>query len=239
MLGALGSSAYGMTVLAANEDIINEPHKGSGGEIEFNLKESTLHSGKASIPSKDGMPDNPIIERVELNFDYLDATITLTGTGGIDGTYIIRTVFGETAENGDVTGEMERGDKLVRAESETAFKWCNETTCSASRGDVTSGILQDSRLSTYEHPGEGNPFYAPYAVELKESVKVTHAEISDESKVWETDFDLDSAVGFAKVPSTFTSVSAMLSAFKLKYAPGKGSNSDEKGIMATFDIVGK
>jgi hypothetical protein len=239
MLGSSGSDSFAMTVLAADEETIQEPHKGSGGEIEFNLKESTLYSGKAAIPEKDGMPDNPIIEKIELNFDYLDATVVLTGTSGIDGTYIVRTVFGETAENGDVSGEMSRGDLLVRAEAETAFKWCNATTCSATRGDVKSGLIQDGRLSTYESPGQGNPFYAPYAIELKESVTVTHAEISDESKVWQTDFDLENAIGFSKAPSTFTSVAAMVSAFSLKYAPSRGGAPNETGITATFDIVSK
>lgn len=239
MLGPLGDSAYGMTWLGATDDIINDPSTGKGGTLEFNLTDQTTFSGKISIPTEAKMPSPPTISRAELNFDYVDATFTLSGTTGVDGAYTVRTIFVTDTTVDDVTGTLYRADKMVKAPGETAFKWCNATTCSADRTAVATGLLTDSTLKNYQHPGQGNLNYPPYSVNLKEDLSVTYAQISSTTNVWTLDFDLASAVQFEAMPSTFDSVSDVVQNFKLKYAPNSSSSqgSDDDGIRATLTIA--
>lgn len=186
------------------------------------------------------MPSPPTVSRVELNFDYLDTTFSLTGTSGgaADGEYTIRTVFVTDTTADDVTGTLTRADKLVKAPGQTEFKWCNTSTCSTDRSTVVTGLLTDSRLIDYEWPGQGNQNYAPYSVTLKDALTVSYAQISSTTNVWTLDFDMASAIEFAAAPSTFASVNDVVSNFKLLYAPNSnsGDGSDE-GIKATLTIA--
>lgn len=238
MLGEGGSQggSYGMTWLGATDAVLEDPSQGKGGTLEFDLSEQTTFSGKISIPGEADMPTPPVIDRVELNFDYVDTSFTLTGTSGgaADGAYVVRTVFVDEATVEGITDTLIRGDKLVKAPGETVFKWCNTTTCSTTRATVATGLITDSTLVDYEAPSEGNPAYPGYVIGLTESLTVTYAQISSTTNVWTLDFNLTNAIQFTAAPSTFATERAVLSNFKLKFDPESTSADDR--IRATLAI---
>jgi len=237
MLGELGGSGgFGMTWLGATDEVIKDPSTGSGGTLTFDLGEETTFSGKIAIPTEKEMPTPPTIDRVELNFDYLDVAFTLTGTSGgtADGDYVVRTVFVDEATVEGFTEKLLRGDKLLQAPGETTFKWCNTTTCSATRATVATGLIVDSTLVDYEPAAQGNRAYPPYSIGLTEALTVTYPQISSLTNVWTLDFDLASAIQFTLAPSTFTTARDALTNFKLKYDP-QSADADDR-IKATLTI---
>jgi len=234
MLGA--SNGFGMTWLGANDEVIKDPSTGKGGTLVFNLGEETTFSGKIAIPSEKEMPTPPTIDEVELNFDYLDVSFTLTGTSGgtADGDYVVRTVFVSEATVEGFTDTLLRGDKLVKGPGETTFKWCNTMACSATRTTVATGLLVDSDLVDYEPAAQGNPAYPPYSVGLTETLTVTHAQIASVTNVWTLDFDLANAIQFTAAPSTFANVRDVVNNFSVKFDPT--SESAETRIKAALTI---
>jgi len=238
MLGAVSSAGgFGMAWLGATDAVIQDPSQGSGGTLEFDLSEQTTFSGKIAIPAEKDMPSPPIVERVELNFDYVDASFALTGTSGgtADGEYVVRTVFVTEATVDGFTEKLLRGDKLVKAPGETTFQWCNSSACSGTRATVETGLIKDATLVAYEAAAQGNPAYPPYKIGLTEALTVTFAQISSTTNVWTLDFDLTNAIAFTAAPSTFTTARDVLNNFKLKY--DSESDSADARIKATLTIA--
>ncbi|TPV93372.1 MAG: hypothetical protein B7733_20910 [Myxococcales bacterium FL481] len=237
MLGELGPGAFNLTMLAASEEIINDPSHGMGGTTEFNLQTSELFTGMIAAPAEDDMPDPAVITRVELMFDYLDVAFSLTDTA-VDGQYEIRTVFATEAHSGDVDGTMYLGDRLVRSADEPTWTWCNADLCSAQRADVEPGIIVDANLVGYEFPGQGNPDYVPFAVELQDEVLTTYEQITAGTFVWDIDFAVDGAVRFASEPITWETTRDIVRDFALSYAPTKsqGGEPSEHQARASLEI---
>ena len=167
---------------------------------------------------------------MEFYFDYLDTTITLSGTSdaqSMDDTFVIRTVFAETATETDVSGTMMQGDKLIRSSAETTFRWCNNTTCSETRDDVESGIIQDIGLVNHEFPGQGNPNYITFSVPVTNDFSVTHAQLVTPGSWWDVTFDMTNAILFSSAPSAVDSRSTLLNIFSLDYNPDQENTTQE------------
>lgn len=240
MLGELGNDAFNITMLGATDEIIQDPSTGIGGSLEFSLIEATTLTGKYAVPSEEDMPASPIITRMEFNYDYLDATFTLENTGAanvLDKTFIIRTVFVTEATANDVSGTMIRGDKLIRTNSETSFRWCNTTSCSANRSDVAEGLIQESKLVNYEFPGQGNENYIPFTVPIEPTLTVTYDELTAEGNVWSVDFSMTNAIIFETAPNALTTESGLLESFELSYEPSGDNNGQQTEISAGLSIT--
>ena len=237
MLGPLGPAAFGMTLLAGNDEILKDPSKGHGGTTYFNLRDSPLFTGKITIPTAEEMPSPPVVSRIELSYDYLDVEFTLQGSA-IDGTYRVREVFARTATAADVTGEMQRGDKLISTPQDPSWKWCNATQCSADRASVALGLLVEQDFVNYVQPRDGNPYYLPYVVEFTETMNVSHEQISSPANVWRVDFDLRNAILFHSEPAGFTDIMSALAAFHLSFAPNQqqGNGESSPSIRAKLEI---
>ncbi|MFK7826410.1 MAG: hypothetical protein AB8G05_19850 [Oligoflexales bacterium] len=215
------SHGYNMTFLADSEDIINDPSEAGHpeGTLIFNLLEQTKFSGLISIPVEDQMPENPIILRIESFFDYIDATIEFPDLDeGLRGPFVIRTVFRATADSDDVDDTMQIKDKLVRLPDAVKFTWCDSSVCNYSTRP--SGPLQDSRVKTLLEVGDtgpGNPNYGLFTINLQTPLTVDYGVISDSSKVWTIDFDLENTVKFTTTPSTWQTVADLVSSFNIAY----------------------
>jgi len=239
-----GNLNFNMTFLAATSDIINDPSLATHpeGTLSFNLNEPTVFSGLISIPAEESFPASPnnVIPRLETMFDYIDATVELTGTNGVDGTYVIRTVFRKTATTSDVAlGEtLQWADKLVKLDGETTFKWCNSTDCNQSTRPASP--LQHSEIlnatsSVASQPGNSN--YVLYSIDLVANLTVNYTEISCTTCLWQIDYDLSEAVEFTNQPSTFDSVQEIVDNFNLTLGCNfAGCNQSEKRIKATLTI---
>lgn len=233
--GSRDEDGYNMTFMAGSDAVIDDPSQGFGGTIEFDVIKDEPYSGKASIPSADAMPANPIVSRIEFKADYFDTTFILTGTGA-NGTYTVRTVFVTTATASDVTGTMQRGDKLIKASGETAFKWCTASGCTADR---PTSPYQQSAIASWVPSAQGGVYYTPIVFDIAEASQKTfdHATISDTTKIWEVDLGITNAITWGAAPSTFTNIQSIVQHFSLAYTPGTGSSEASSTLTATFDIV--
>jgi hypothetical protein len=234
-----GSEGYSMTFMAATDEVIDDPSKGKGGSIVFDVLNDDPYSGKASIPTADAMPSNPIVSSIEFKFDYLDTTFALTGTTGVDATYTIRTVYVSEATASDVTGTMLRGDKLIKSSTETAFKWCSASGCSETR---PASPYQHAAIASWElAPGQqGGTDYTPVSFDIAAASQktFTHATLSDITKVWTVDLAVANAVTFSAQPNTFDSVQEIVDKYSFAYAPASSQDGDPvTALTATFDIT--
>jgi len=196
-------------------------------------------AGKIKIPSSEGeMPSAKQIIRSELMYNYVDTTFKLTGTSGVDGEYTVRTVYSTTATADDVTGTMEKGDKLIKSSAESRFKWCNSGACSETRSAVSTGIYQDSTVTGYVHPSDGNPDYVNVTANFPTAVDVTYSQLTDSAKVWTLDFSVTNGIVWASLPNTFSSVQSILNSFRLKFGPNQSTTQGEEddGIRASLSI---
>lgn len=240
MLGELGPGARALTMLGASDEVLENPSHGIGGTLYFSLMEKTVLAGKYYAPAEEDMPSNPIITRMEFNYDYLDATVKLSGTAdtNLDGIYIVRTVFVTRATAEDVNGEMQQGDKLLRKIGETQFRWCNTSGCSTTRSDVATGLIQETKLVEYIYPGQGNENYIPFTVPVDNELKLSYEKLTAEGNTWSVDFDMTNAIKWHQAPSTFNSEGSILSNFELDYIPdqqhGDGSQP-EISVTLTID----
>lgn len=216
-----------------------ELQSGACSATTFDLSASTTFNGSVNIPeSESEMPSNKQIIRMELSFNYLDAKISINN-GALDNTFVVRTVYVD-----DPDAAWEQGDKLYRLSSETEadFKWCNSTTCSTTRSDVATGIIQDATVTEYEHNGDGNESYIPVTANFGENgvdaYDVTFAQLADTTLTWTLDFDVSDAILWSEAPSTFTNVREMLTAFRLKFGPNQSTTQGEEddGIHASLTI---
>jgi hypothetical protein len=236
MLGELGKSAFNLTMLADDEETLLDPSKGKGGKTQFNLLTSELYSGKIWLPSAEEWPANPIISRVELNFDYVDVTVQLEGTT-LDGMHTMRFVMVDETTVQDAAGTLYRGDKLYKEPGASVFNWCNATMCAPNRDSVADGLLVDARLASYDGSHvEGNPHYAPYAIGVRNVPTVSFDQASSAKNIWDFDFDLSAAVKFTRAPATFNSASDLVAAIGLAFEPGKDSD-EEPADRIMVDLV--
>lgn len=226
MWGELGpaGSAENVTLIGETADVILDPSKGRGGVLEFSLKEATTLASQHWAPPADA-PEKPL-ERMEFNFDYLDATFELVDAGALNGRYVIRTVFVSEAESDDVEGAMVRGDLLVKLPNESKFKWCGDNGCREVRDDVQSVIVQ-SAIASHVFPGQGNPEYVTYSVPLKNKLRLSGAQLNEANALWTLDFDITNGVNWAQSIQNAMDVPSLLRAFRLSYDSrgGQGSNS--------------
>jgi hypothetical protein len=241
MLGAggKGSDGYSMTFMAATDEVIEDPSKGKGGSIIFDVSnEKVPYSGKASIPDEASMPSNPVVSSIEFKVDYLDTTFALTGTGGVNGTYTIRTVYVSEATASDVTGTMYRGDKLIKSSTETAFKWCAASGCTATRPTLP---YQHAAIAswTLAEGQQGGSDYVPVSFNIAaDKQKVfTQSTLADTSKVWTVDLTVSNAVTFSAAPSTFTTVQQIVEKYSFAYTPGTSGADPSTALTASFDIT--
>lgn len=212
-----------------------------GGTQEFSLVDATMVATGYEVPDEDGEPRRPI-ERVELQFDFLDASLAFEpGSGPLAGrSFVVRTVFAESAEAGDTAGTMRRGDKLLRADGETSFRWCNASGCATERAAVEDGLVREAKLVGYERPGQGNPNYVPFVVPLVPQVEISHERLATEGNTWSVSFDMTHAVVFRESPAQLTGDAALLDAFELSYEPAKGQGTGERTeISARLTVEGR
>ena len=235
-LGDLGPGMYGMTWLAPEETFPNGPESGTCTTVQFDLANPVTISNSIVVPeTADDMPDNPVISRAELNFNYVDAIFQINDTAPA---YTIRTVYASTATAPDVTGAMKMGDKLIRLPGETEFKWANASGLSANRADVENGLYTDATVTGYEYPGQGNPDYVPVTANFHKELPVTWDLITDTTQIWTLGFDLSNAIVWATDPATFTTPQEFVAAFRLKFGPNQTTTMGEEddGIRARLRI---
>lgn len=236
MWGELGPDAFGITMLGATDDVIQDPSEGIGGTLEFSLIESTTLAGKYAAPG--GGSEAKLISRMEFNYDYLDAELTIDpAVGPAAGTYVVRTVFVTEATAPDVEGTMRRGDKLIRTPEEGSFRWCNSALCSESRDEVADGLIQVPRLVEYQHPGQGNPSYAPFVVPLSNQLQLSGDDLATAGSTWSLQFDMTDAALLSTPPAQLTSQSDLLAAFELSYEPDQQHAGETTAISAVLDFV--
>jgi hypothetical protein len=219
MLGEAGASSTGpggfsMTFLAASDEIINRPDEGKTGSTEFNLGVPVNFSGKIAIPAETQMPANPVLSEMEITPDYMDATFAITGHGNaaFNKTWTVRTIFvnSDTIDGLAVTG----GDMLLK-ESGGEFQWCDSSGCSATRpttphrlSTVVDGL---ERAPTQD----GNPNYANYSINFPTPLSTDFATISDTTRLWTIDINIENAITWTAAPSTFTAIEDILANFTL------------------------
>ncbi|MBN2716583.1 MAG: hypothetical protein JXX14_12070 [Deltaproteobacteria bacterium] len=235
-LGDLGPGMWAMTWLAPEETFPDGPESGTCSAVQFDLANPFTISNSVLVPETEGdMPSHQIIGRVELSFNYVDATFQVSDTAPV---YTIRTVYASTATASDVTGIMQRGDKLIRLPGETAFQWANSAGTSTSRQEVETGLFADKTVTGYKFPGQGNPDYVPVTANFYEELPVTYALITDSTKIWTLEFDLSNAILWENDPTTFTSPQAYVAAFRLKFGPNQTTTMGEAddGIRARLRI---
>lgn len=245
MMGELGGESFSGYWLWPES--VSDPEEGleSGtcSATTFNLGTSTSFNASVQIPESSGeMPTVKDIIRVELAFNYVDATVTINN-GTLNDTYTIRTVYASTADESDADDTMVQGDKLVKASGASEFSWCNSSGCNTSRSAVSTGIIQDATVTEYEFPsGGGNTDYIPVTANFGENganaVTVTYDQMANTDLTWTLDFDLSSAIVWSESPSNFTNVQDMVDAFRLKFGPNQSTTNGETddGIQATISI---
>ncbi len=219
------TEGYNITLIGASESVIEDPSQGMGGTIAFSLLGQTVFGSSYSAPGEDHFEGNPNITEMEFNFDYLDAEFTLTGTsgGGADDTWIVRTVYATTATADDVSGTMQKGDKLIKADGRTNFQWCNAGGCSDTRSAVASGIYQDAAIVGFSPPAQGNQNYVRFEVTLSTPLTPTFAQLDAGGITWVANFNVANAITFAATPATLGSRQAVLNAFQLEDDPANPS----------------
>lgn len=177
------------------------PETGRGGTVRFNLGTATDLSGNYACC--DGYSTYPpddlaIVHRLELLFDYLDATfIVPSGAGAaVAGkTYTVRMVYVDTGTADDLPlgrSSFYKGDKLLRRAGEETFHWCTESGCiSATRPESP---LRASWYAETEHMAY--PHYMTVGVNLKSPMPFTRQEAERGYWKFTVDFDLTRAAIF-------------------------------------------
>lgn len=233
MWGELGVDAFAITMLGADEEVISNPSQGSGGSLEFSVLDGTVLGGQYAAP--DAGSEAKIVSRMEFNYDYLDATVELEVPGSpMAGTWVIRTVFVDTATSSDVDGTMHRGDKLVRRAEEATFEWCDRGACSSMRSDEA---IQEPKLVDYVYPGDGNLAYIPFAVPVSNELMLTGDELREGGGMWSAAFDMTGAVRFSSPPAAILSRSDLLESFELRYAPDQAHPDDHTTISVNLEFL--
>ena len=234
-MGTLGGDYFGGKWLWPDSvtDLDEDLETGTCSATTFNLSSSTTFDNGVQIPASAGdMPSNNQILRVELNFNYVDVTVTINN-GTLNDTYVIRTVYASNFDASDVDSTMQQGDKLYKASGDSKFSWCNSSSCNNDRATVASGLIQDSTVTDYVHPGDGNTSYIPVTANFGENsanaVTVSYDELANTGLTWTLDFDVTNAIVWSAAPSTFSNVRDMLSAFRLKFGPNQSHNSGRDG----------
>ncbi len=231
-----GAGGYSLTFLAATEAIIERPDEGKTGSLLFDLTTPAVFSGLISIPGEDDMPKAPNVPKVEISFDYIDAKFTLSGHSdtAFNTEWTVRSIMVKDDTIGGLA--VQGGDLLIKQGAEGTFQWCDSAGCSATR--PTSPHRLASAVGALAEAGsrDGNPNYAPYSVALSTALKPTFAEISDTTRLWTLDFDIENAIGWTAAPSTFTTVEDFLANFKLPYACSASTCDTTGGIEATLTI---
>lgn len=234
--GGGGPGGFSMTFMADSDAVTQDPSEGKGGTIIFDVLLDDPVSGKAAIPSEAEMPTNNKVTSIEFKFDYLDTTFVLTGTSGVDATYTVRTVFVSEATASDVTGTMYRGDKLIMASGETAFKWCDSSGCSTTR---PTSPYQQSAIASWTPFEQGGVEYTTVSFDIADDAQKTfsYATLSDVSKVWTVDLAVANAITFSAAPSTFDAVKTIVDKFAFAYTPSSDGSAGTSALTATFDIA--
>lgn len=232
----LGEGAYGMTFLADNADTINRPDQGKFGTLTFDLTSPSVFSGLISIPSEDQMPSSPYMPRLEIAFDYLDAKFELSGHSdtSLNTEWTIRVIMVKDGTIGDlaVTG----GDLLIKQGASGTFQWCSSAGCSTTRPSSPYTLTSAVQALATAATREGNTNYAYYSVDLATPLRPTFSEISDTTRLWTIDFDIENAIQWTAAPSTFTAAKDFLANFKLPYACNYDGCDQSGGITATLTI---
>lgn len=235
MWGELGAGAFGITVIGADDDVIRDPSHGMGGVLEFSLIDSTTLAGAHASPGAGS--EGRIVPRMEFNYDYLDATLTVAAGSPVDETYVVRTVFVTEATASDVSGTMHRGDKLVRRADEPMFRWCGASACAAERDAVSGALVQEAKLVDYVDPGDGNPAYVPFAIPLANEVRLTGDELATPGSTWSVAFDMTNAVVLGRGPETFATEADLVAAFELSYSPDQQHGGEMTDIAVELTYV--
>lgn len=233
-LGDLGPGMFPMTWLAPEDSFPETPESGSVSNVVFDLADPVTISAKVLIPaSASDMPERQEILRAELNFNYVDTTFVLG-----DQTYTVRTVYTTSFTATDVEGTMRRGDKLIRLPGETDFKWADNNGVYLTRVDASDGPYQDSTVTGYVQPPEGNQDYIPVTANFPQSLPVDWDTLADTGKTWTLSFILENAIVWTVAPDTLTTPQAILDAFRLKFGPNQSTTYGEEddGIRATLSI---
>ena len=237
-----GTKNYNMTFLADSEEVINNPSDPSHpeGKNTFNLESPLVFSGLISLPSEEFMPETPVITRIESYFDYIDASFSFSAVEVLAENFVVRTVMRKTAKADDVNGVMMLGDKLIRKEGESNFRWCDEVSCE--HLTRPENPIQENSLLKIDEANDlqpGNPDYALYSIDLKQKqgVTVSYEEISDVTRLWTLDFDITNALSFTLVPEEFSSELDIVQNFSLEF----GCNTEDcelsdNRITATLTI---
>ncbi len=236
-LGELGGDFFSMTWLAPESTFPEGPRSGTCSTVQFDLQATTSVNGMIEIPdSEESMPARQDLIRAELMFNYVDVRFTLPGP--LAGSYVVRTVYATSATAPDVAGTMALGDKLVRAEGESTFRWCNAAGCDEDRAAVAAGIIQDATVVDYAFPGDGNPDYVNVTANFLEAVPVSYALLQDPTRTWTLDFSVSDAIVWSVPPSEMADLPAMLDAFRLKFGPNRSTTYGETddGIRATLTL---
>ncbi len=204
MVGGNGNEVgYAVTTVGATEEVRRRPDLGLGGELTFNINNTTDFSGDYTCCGGTPYPSdsNAVVRRLEFLWDYLDATVTVPETAGpeIAGTtHTIRLVYVSEATVEDVrpdtTATLLIGDKLVRSGTGSTFSWCDSTTCGLT--ERPAAPLTDTAVTL--NTREGNSDYAVFAINLVDgtSITFTEDEALEGNWVFTLAFDLHGAMRF-------------------------------------------
>ncbi|MEZ4236593.1 MAG: hypothetical protein R3F59_10640 [Myxococcota bacterium] len=226
MWGELGPDSRSLTMLGEDRS------SGHGGELSFSLLEQTTLPGGYRPPG--GGSEARPVPRMEFDFDYLDATVALPA-----GRFDVRTVFAVDATSPDVSGTMQRGDKLVRSadEPDAPWEWCSTGGCAVARDSVPGAVVQEPKLVDYVFPGQGNPEYIPFAVPLANDLALSADELAVDGALWSCAFDMTGAVRWRVPPAGLTDAAAVVDAFELSYEPDQQHAGDTTAISVTLEVV--
>lgn len=213
MWGELGPDAWGITMLGATDDVILDPSEGMGGELPFSLVEQTVLAGRYAAP--DAGDEARPITRMEFNFDWLDATLTMPEGSPLAGDWVVRTVFAAEAHAANVQGVMLQGDKLIRRAEDASFWWCDKDSCSPDAAALGAAPMQEPLLSEASDSGEGNPNYRPFAVPVSEALSLTGDELREAGGAWTAVFDMTDAVSLSAPPAQLDGPAELLAAAHL------------------------
>lgn len=231
MWGELGPGARSITLLDGTSGHLDN-NDYFGGALPFSLIDGEIVTSSYEEVEDGGSRPVP---RLEFYYDYLDATVALSGPLAGDAasaTWMVRTVFVTSAEADDVTGTMLRGDKLVRGPGDAAWRWCNAQGCSPDRDAVSDGLVVEDKLVNHVYPGNGPKAYIPFAVPLDPPLSLSSAEINTPGSLWSCAFDMVDAVRMNAAPGTVNSPQALLAAFELAYDPDQQHAGSEVRISA-------
>lgn len=222
------------------------PETGRGGKLKFNLGTTTDLSGDyACCDGNSSYPpdDLAMVHRLELLFDYLDATfIVPSGAGAaVAGkTYTVRMVYVDTGTADDLPmgrSSFYKGDKLLKRSGEEAFHWCTESGC-------VSALRPESPLRASWHAETAHmayPHYMTVGVNLKSPMSFTRQEAERGNWKFTVDFDLTRAAIFNTTDwSMIRSEADLVNAFDLlnKHGGPGGIGVDVELAKTPLDSAG-